>query len=90
MPAPYLKSLADKYGVSIKTLEKYWKEAKKVIADYGKYDDNDDKKWGTIVNIFKNKINKHLGFNEELGESVDINNFEYKLLILQLNEDDAG
>ncbi len=87
MPAPYLKSLADKYGVSMKTLEKYWKEAKKIIADYGKYDGNDDKKWGTIVQIFQHKINKHLGFNENLAESVSINNFEYKLIILQLTKD---
>lgn len=65
MPAAYVKSLADKYKIPIEKLEKYWKEAKKVIKDYGKYDDNDDKLWGTVVKIFKNKINKHLNLQEE-------------------------
>jgi len=84
MPAPYLATLADKYGIAMSTLEKYWKEAKKVIQDYGKYDTNDDKKWGTIVNIFKNKINKHIpGVNESIINfkkyiqlESDMNNFK--------------
>ncbi len=86
MPASYVKSLADKYKIPVEKLEKYWKEAKKIIKDYGEYDNNPDKMWGTIVKVFKNKINKHLGLQETyinfktfIEVENDMNNFK-KLL----------
>lgn len=74
MPAPYINSLVKKTGKSKEEFEKYWKEAKKIATDeYGHIEKTDsDKFYGTIVKIFKNKINKHMGLNEAIHR----NNFE--------------
>lgn len=62
MPSAYLKSLADKHDIPKDKLEIYWDEAKKAADE--SYDEKDDKYWGTVTKIFKNKINAHLGLNE--------------------------
>lgn len=50
-------------GSLSKPQEKYWSEAKKVIKDEtGKPQKKlKDKDWATIMKIYKNKANKHLG-----------------------------
>jgi len=57
-----LKSQAKKYGCTIKDAEKYWKEAKKDASK--SYDKKDDKYWGTVTKILKNKLKKHCKKNE--------------------------
>lgn len=59
MPSAYVGKVADMAGVSMKTAEVFWKEAK---AAAGKsYAQGSEKFWGTVTKIFKNKARKHLG-----------------------------
>lgn len=41
--------------------EKYLKEAEKIVGK--EYDKDDEKYWGTVTNIFKAKVEKHLGYD---------------------------
>jgi hypothetical protein len=71
MPTPMIKSQAKKHGCSVKTAEKKWKEAKKIIKK--SYDKDDPKFWPTVTKVFKNKLKKHceskiLKFNEFINE----------------------
>lgn len=81
MPSKMLKNQAEKYGCSIKDAEKYWKEAKKDASK--SYDKKDDKYWGTVTKILKNKLNKHCEKNEgnilkfnEYNENVNLNDLQ--------------
>lgn len=75
MPIAFVKKFADKYDVDIKTAEEKWEEAKDIATkEYGEpYDKaktdrqkiKNKKIYGTITNIFKNKIKK-LAKNEKI------------------------
>lgn len=67
MPSNYFKSIL-KRGIKRSDLIKYWNRAKKA-ADKS-YKKHDSKYWGTVTNIFKNMINKHLNLNEDAITSV--------------------
>lgn len=72
MPSPFVGKVAAKAGVSMKTAEQYWKEAKAAAAK--SYDKNTDPDffWGTTTKIFKRKANKHLGLSlEEMDEIME-------------------
>jgi len=62
MPASYVKSLAKKHNVPIVKLEKYWYEAKEIVK--GEYPEDSPKFWGTVMKIFKAKIEKYLDISE--------------------------
>jgi len=64
MPTNYIKSLSKKHNISVTELDKCWEEAKKDLGD--EYKDNEEMKYGTIVKIFKNIINKKYGLKESL------------------------
>jgi hypothetical protein len=59
MPTGYVKKLAKQYGVSVKTAEGEWEDAK--TAAEKSYDEGDPAKWGTTMNIFKAKMKAHHG-----------------------------
>ena len=54
MPSNVVKNLAIEYNTDINTVEKYWRQAKK-LADTS-YTKKDDKYWGTVTTIVKNKL----------------------------------
>lgn len=64
MPPLAIKSFAEKLGISVEKVEKYWEEAKKELED--EYDKNkeSDKFYGTAMKILKNKLKKHEGLTE--------------------------
>jgi len=62
MPQAYLDELSKKYNKPVSELEPYWNEAKKAAGE--SYDEKDDKFWATTTEIFKNKVNKHMGLKE--------------------------
>ena len=91
MPSAYVKKVAAMAGVSMKTVETFWKEAKAAAAK--SYDKVTEPEWfwGTTTKIFKRKANKHLGLS--LAEAVEIaksfilqetkmNNFDSTLKLL--------
>lgn len=41
--------------------KKYLREAEKIVGD--EYDEDSPKYWGTVTNIFKAKVEKHLGYD---------------------------
>ena len=41
--------------------KKYLKESEKIVAK--EYDKDSDMYWGTVTNIFKAKVKKHLGYD---------------------------
>jgi len=58
MPLKAIKRLAKKYGVSVSTAEKKWKEATKAASK--SYSEKEgDAKYGTAMNILKAKLKKH-------------------------------
>ena len=69
MPMPYLKSLSDKYDIPVDKLETKYEEAKKAIGD--QYNDNEKAKYGAIIKVFKNIINKEYDLNECVNLTVD-------------------
>ncbi len=82
MPAGTITSFAKQCGVSEKTVEKYWDEAK---AAAGKtYDEKTQSNafFGTVTNIVKRKLNKHHGCNvgSDAGPSESIKEMFEKLL----------
>jgi hypothetical protein len=49
-----------------KAEEKYWKEAEKAVEDTYDSEGSDEQKgrfFGTVTNIFKAKVKKHLGYD---------------------------
>ena len=64
MPVNLIKSISSKHGVSEKTLEKYWDEAKKAAKESGRSEE-DSRFYGLVTDIFKNKIKKHLDITVE-------------------------
>ena len=64
MPPAAIKSFADKLGISVAKVEKYWEEAKAAVED--EYDKNkeSEKFYGTAMKILKNKLKKHEGLTE--------------------------
>lgn len=53
MPAAQLKSLSKKTGVGVKTLERYWDQAKKQASK--KFDKHDDHYWAYVSSITSNR-----------------------------------
>lgn len=41
--------------------KKYLREAEKIVSK--EYDEDSPKYWGTVTNIFKSKVKKHLGYD---------------------------
>ena len=64
MPPNAIKSYAEKLGISVAKVEKYWDEAKKAVED--EYDEKkeSEKFYGTAMKILKNKLKKHEGLTE--------------------------
>lgn len=92
MPTAYVKKMAKKHGVSVKKAESEWADAKSIAKkQYGK---NSKKLWGTVTNIFKNKMNAHYregfisSFNEYISEGYTKQTKHMKIKFLDfLNED---
>lgn len=60
MPTTYINQIHKKTGISKKTLEKFWSEAKNAAKNG---------RWGLVVTIFKNKVKKHTkSFTENFME----------------------
>lgn len=68
MPTNYIKSLSKKHNISVAELDKCWEEAKKDLGD--QYKDNEEMKYGTIVKIFKNIINKKFDLKESFEMTI--------------------
>jgi len=56
MPTPMMQKIHDEKGISISTLEKYWDEAKAIVA---KTEGSTEGHWGLVQEIFKNKVEAH-------------------------------
>ena len=69
MPIDYIKDLSDKHNIPVDKLETQWNNAKETIAD--KYSDNEKAKYGAIVKVFKNMINKEFDLHESEILTVD-------------------
>lgn len=63
MPTPYIKSVSDKTGKSVKELEKLWDKAKEIALKDRKESDKDF--YAYVTGIFK----KMAGITQEEGES---------------------
>lgn len=69
MPTGYVKKMADKYDVSVKTAEKEWEDSKKIAQkQYGEASKSpktkkgkirNSKVYGTTTKIFKSKMKAH-------------------------------
>jgi hypothetical protein len=59
MPTGAVKKASKKYGVSIDTAENEWSAAKAIGKK--EYGESNKKLWGTVMNIFKNKMKAHHG-----------------------------
>jgi hypothetical protein len=59
MPTGYVRKIAKKHHVSVDTAESEWNAAKKIGKK--QYGEDGKKLWGTVTNIFKNKMNAHHG-----------------------------
>lgn len=57
MPVKALKNLAKKHGMSTKTAEKKWSEAKDAVGN--QYSKDNPAYWGTVMKITKAKMKKH-------------------------------
>ena len=59
-----IKSFAEKLGISVAKVEKYWEEAKEIVdKEYSKAKES-EKYYGTAMKILKNKLKKHEGLTE--------------------------
>lgn len=64
MPTAAIKSFAEKLGISVAKVEKYWDDAKEIVdKEYSKKGDS-EKYYGTAMKILKNKLKKHEGLVE--------------------------
>ena len=68
MPANYIKSLSDKYNVSVGDLEKDWNAAKNSVNK------SNSSYWPTVVSVFKKIIKSHYGINENYISFIDYKN----------------
>ena len=64
MPPAAIKSFAEKLGISIGKVEKYWDEAKEIVAKEYSKEKESEKFYGTAMKILKNKLKKHEGLTE--------------------------
>jgi len=64
MPPTAIKSFAEKLGISIGKVEKYWDEAKEIVAKEYSKEKESEKFYGTAMKILKNKLKKHEGLTE--------------------------
>lgn len=64
MPPAAIKSFAEKLGIAVSKVEKYWEEAKEIVdKEYSKAKES-EKYYGTAMKILKNKLKKHEGLTE--------------------------
>lgn len=69
MPPAAIKSFAEKLGISVGKVEKYWDEAKQIVAKEYSKEKESEKFYGTAMKIFKNKLKKHEGLTESRFEA---------------------
>ena len=62
MPIDYIKDLSNKHNITVDKLETHWNNAKETIGV--KYSDDEKAKYGAIVKVFKNMINKEFDLHE--------------------------
>lgn len=64
MPPAAIKSFAEKLGISVAKVEKYWDEAKEIVQKEYSKEKESEKFYGTAMKILKNKLKKHEGLTE--------------------------
>jgi len=87
MPTPLVTKLATEYNTDVSTVDKYWSQAKKLAKK--SYAKEDDKYWGTVTTIVKNKLkaNEEVILEEALVENAALLS---KILLKQSSKMAAG